>query len=58
MTNASYTKFLENSDNILYHIDRSRGAKYQRLYLHEITLDAALKVADDIKKEIDVLKGS
>jgi hypothetical protein len=58
MTNASYTKFLENSDNILYHIDRSRGAKYQRLLLHEITLDAALKVADDIKKEIDVLKGS
>ena len=56
MTNASYKKFLENSDNILYHIHSSRGAKYQLLYMHEITLDAALKVADHIKKEIDVLK--
>jgi len=58
MTNSSYRKLLENSDNILYHINRSRGSKYQLLYIHEITLDAALKVADDIKKEIDVLKGS
>jgi len=57
MTSASYKKFLENSDNILYHIDRSRGSKYQLLYMHEITLEAALKVADHIKKEIDVLKG-
>jgi len=58
MTNSSYKKFLENSSNILYHISRSRGAKSQLLIIHETTLDAALKVADNIKLEIDVLKAN
>ncbi|MEZ2414518.1 DUF6090 family protein [Muriicola sp. E247] len=56
MTNSSYKEFLENSDNILYHINRSKGDKSQLLYMHEITLEAALKVAESIKKEIEALK--
>jgi hypothetical protein len=57
MTSLSYKKFLENSDNILYYINRSIGAKSQLLYIHRKTLEAALKVADHIKIEIDALKG-
>ncbi|MTE25452.1 DUF6090 family protein [Winogradskyella ouciana] len=56
VTSLSYKKFLEHSDKILYHINSSRGGKYQLLYIHRKTLEAALKVADDIKIEIDALK--